>query len=95
MIRLMLYAATIQMTYVNSSCLKYVLLSSLTACVQIFLSQASDEIQSLLGLHTSALNEYHAMITYFGEDPNSSYTGEIFTIFATFVAKFEVRDLKK
>ena len=67
MIRLMLYAATIQMTYVNSSCLKYVLLSSLTACVQIFLSQASDEIQSLLGLHTSALNEYHAMITYFGE----------------------------
>ena len=58
----------------------------------MFLSHASDEIQELLGLHTAALNEYHSMVTYFGEDPKSPDTGEIFTTFSTFVTKFEVSD---
>lgn len=56
----------------------------------MFISKASDEIQDLLGLHTAALNQYHSMLTYFGENPKNPHTGEIFSSFATFVTKFEV-----
>ena len=57
---------------------------------QHFISQASDEIQGLIRLHNSTSEEFQAMVTYFGEDPQKMDSNEIFTIFAEFITKFEV-----
>ena len=36
------------------------------------------------------LEEFHAMVTFFGEDPHLVTTSDIFNIFSQFLEKFEV-----
>ena len=57
---------------------------------QHFISQASDDIQELFRLHNSTSEEFRAVVKYFGEDPDKMDSSEIFSIFATFITKFEV-----
>ncbi|XP_064631791.1 delphilin-like isoform X3 [Lineus longissimus] len=54
-----------------------------------FISIASDEIQGLYAMQTLTVAEFHTMLKYFGEDPDSSTANDIFKIFADFLAKFE------
>ncbi|KAL3875511.1 hypothetical protein ACJMK2_033457, partial [Sinanodonta woodiana] len=54
-----------------------------------FISQASDEIQSLLRLQASTMQEFHNTVQYFGEDPKTISTIELFGVFSEFIIKFE------
>ncbi|XP_021344280.1 delphilin-like [Mizuhopecten yessoensis] len=53
-----------------------------------FISQASDEIQGLFRLQANTMEEFQAMVQFFGEDSKKSTT-EIFGIFSEFITKFE------
>ncbi|XP_060551742.1 delphilin-like isoform X3 [Ruditapes philippinarum] len=54
-----------------------------------FISQASDEIQSLFRLNANTMEEFHSTVQYFGEDPKKVTTTELFGVFAEFITKFE------
>ncbi|XP_053389051.1 delphilin-like isoform X2 [Mercenaria mercenaria] len=54
-----------------------------------FISQASDEIQSLFRLNANTMEEFQSTVQYFGEDPKKVTTTELFGVFAEFITKFE------
>ncbi|CAH1794248.1 unnamed protein product [Owenia fusiformis] len=54
-----------------------------------FINESSDEIQKLFTLQVSAHEEFTAMVQFYGENPKTTSTNEIFGIFADFITKFE------
>ena len=57
---------------------------------QHFIAEASDDVQSILRLQATAMDEFHAVTAYFGEDSKKLGTSEFFGIFSDFLVKFEV-----
>lgn len=55
-----------------------------------FISHASDEMQNLFSLHANAVEEFHRVVQYFGENPKEMTSVEFFSIFGEFLVKFEV-----
>src|SRR6218665_240680 len=55
-----------------------------------FISHASDEVQGLFSLHASAVEEFHHVVQYFGENTKDMTSVEFFSIFGEFLIKFEV-----
>ncbi|OPL07203.1 delphilin-like x3 isoform, partial [Mytilus galloprovincialis] len=51
--------------------------------------EASDEVQALFRLQANAMEDFHHVVQYFGEDPKNITTTEFFGIFADFIIKFE------
>ena len=41
-------------------------------------------------LQAAAMEEFHEMVQYFGEDPKRMDTSDMFGIFCEFIVKFEV-----
>lgn len=60
-----------------------------------FVSHASDEMQVLFSLHAGAVEEFHRVVQYFGENPKDMTSVEFFSIFGEFLAKFEVSQWKQ
>ncbi|CAG2203100.1 Delphilin [Mytilus edulis] len=58
--------------------------------LQHFISEASDEVQALFRLQANAMEDFHHVVQYFGEDPKNITTTEFFGIFADFIIKFEI-----
>ncbi|XP_074647789.1 delphilin-like isoform X2 [Tubulanus polymorphus] len=54
-----------------------------------FNSIASVEIHNLYSLQTETVQEFQKMLQYFGENPETTTTNDIFRIFASFISKFE------
>lgn len=51
---------------------------------------AKGRLESLVQLQKSATEDFRTMLHYFGEDPATMKTTEIFSVFSEFITKFEV-----
>ncbi|XP_064612281.1 delphilin-like isoform X2 [Liolophura sinensis] len=54
-----------------------------------FMRTAKGRLESLIQLQKSATEDFKTMVHYFGEDPSTAKTTEIFTVFSEFITKFE------
>ncbi|RUS88513.1 hypothetical protein EGW08_003771 [Elysia chlorotica] len=61
---------------------------SLTAD-QHFVAEATDELQSIFRLHAAAMSQFAQMVAFFGENPKTVTTTEVFRIFSDFIVNFE------
>ena len=57
--------------------------------IKHFVAEATDEIQSIFRLQAAAMTEFSQMVTFFGEDPKTMSTNEVFGIFSDFIINFE------
>ena len=55
-----------------------------------FIGRATGEVQSMCHLQTAAMEEFHKLVQYFGEDPMKMDTSDMFGVFSVFLVKFEV-----
>ncbi|GFS22821.1 delphilin [Elysia marginata] len=56
---------------------------------QHFLAEATDELQSIFRLQAGAVAEFSQMVSFFGENPKSMTTNDVFSIFSDFIGNFE------
>ncbi|GFO33175.1 glutamate receptor, ionotropic, delta 2 (grid2) interacting protein, b [Plakobranchus ocellatus] len=54
-----------------------------------FLAEATDELQSIFRLQAAAMTEFSQMVIFFGEDPKTMTTNDVFGIFSDFINNFE------
>ena len=61
---------------------------------QHFISEATDEIQKTFRLQAAAMSAFAETVVYFGENPKTMTTNDVFGIFSDFIKNFEVIHVK-
>jgi len=58
----------------DTPCRKFLAVATLLSlcCTQLFISRASDEIQSLFSLHVGTSDDFNDVVQYFGENPRDT-----------------------
>ncbi|KAG1925449.1 disheveled-associated activator of morphogenesis [Pimephales promelas] len=82
---------------IRTSCVKIPATSEdrFAAVMSSFLENCHPAVQSLDSLQQRAMDEFHKVASYFGEDSKATNTETFFGIFAEFISKFEYKNKKK